>query len=111
MRPTAALCRQHGISEQTLLPLEAEVRRAGAGRGDTAEGPGRGEQPAQTAGRRAGPRQPDPERPPPKKRVTPAERRAAVQWVRERYGLSERRACRLVGDRALDAAVSPARTC
>jgi putative transposase len=29
--------------------------------------------------------------------VRPAERRAAVQRARERYGLSERRACRLVG--------------
>jgi putative transposase len=29
--------------------------------------------------------------------VTPAARRAAVQQVQERYGLSERRACRLVG--------------
>ena len=29
--------------------------------------------------------------------MTPAQRRAAVRWVRERYGLSERRACRLVG--------------
>ncbi len=29
--------------------------------------------------------------------MTPAQRRAAVAWVRERYGLSERRACRLVG--------------
>ncbi len=29
--------------------------------------------------------------------MTPAERRAAVHRVRERYGLSERRACRLVG--------------
>ena len=29
--------------------------------------------------------------------MRPAERRAMVQWVRERYGLLERRACRLVG--------------
>ncbi len=29
--------------------------------------------------------------------MTPAQRRAAVQWVQARYGLSERRACRLVG--------------
>ena len=29
--------------------------------------------------------------------MTPAQRRAAVRWVRERYGLSQRRACRLVG--------------
>jgi len=29
--------------------------------------------------------------------VTPAQRRAAVQWIQARYGLSERRACRLVG--------------
>ena len=29
--------------------------------------------------------------------MTPAERRAAVHQVRERYGVSERRACRLVG--------------
>ena len=29
--------------------------------------------------------------------MRPAERRAAVRWVRERHGLPERRACRLVG--------------
>jgi putative transposase len=29
--------------------------------------------------------------------VTPAQRRAAVRWVSEQYGLSERRACRVVG--------------
>jgi putative transposase len=29
--------------------------------------------------------------------VTPAQRRAAVTWLRERYAFSERRACRLVG--------------
>jgi putative transposase len=29
--------------------------------------------------------------------VTPAQRRAAVGWLRERYAFSERRACRLVG--------------
>lgn len=29
--------------------------------------------------------------------MTPAERRAAVGWLRERYAFSERRACRLVG--------------
>jgi putative transposase len=29
--------------------------------------------------------------------VTPAERRAAAGWLRERYAFSERRACRLVG--------------
>jgi putative transposase len=29
--------------------------------------------------------------------VTPAARRAAVSWLRERYAFSERRACRLVG--------------
>jgi len=29
--------------------------------------------------------------------VTPARRRAAVIWLRQRYAFSERRACRLVG--------------
>ncbi len=29
--------------------------------------------------------------------MTPAARRASVRWVRERYGLSARRACRLIG--------------
>jgi len=29
--------------------------------------------------------------------VTPAQRRAAVEWLRECYAFSERRACRLVG--------------
>ncbi len=29
--------------------------------------------------------------------VSPAHRRAAVRWATERYGLSQRRACRVVG--------------
>ena len=80
------------------LSLEAEVRWARAGRGDAAESPGRRERSTQTAGGGASPRQPDPERPPPKKRVRPAQRRAAVRvGAASGYGLSERRACRLVG--------------
>jgi len=41
--------------------------------------------------------------------VTPAERRAAVGWLRERYAFSERRACRLVGIGRSSARYQPAR--
>ena len=66
-------------------------------RPQTAEGAGRGERPAQAPGRRASPGQPGPQGTPPKKLVRPAQRRAAVGYVQERFGFSQRRACRLVG--------------
>jgi putative transposase len=42
--------------------------------------------------------------------VTPAERRAAVEWLQERYAFSERRACRLVGIGRTTARYRSART-
>ena len=41
--------------------------------------------------------------------MTPAQRRAAVTWLRERYAFSERRACRLVGIGRASARYRPAR--
>ena len=38
---TAELCRQHGITEQNLLPVEGEVRRDGQQRSQEAEATGR----------------------------------------------------------------------
>ena len=46
---TAALCRQHGISEQTFYRWKQKDRRLGAGRGDAAAGAGREERPARAA--------------------------------------------------------------
>lgn len=40
--------------------------------------------------------------------MTPAQRRAGVAWLRERYGFSERRACRLVGIGRASARYRPA---
>ena len=47
---TKELCRRHGISEQTLLPLEGEVRRHGGQRRQEAAG-ARGRKPALEAHR------------------------------------------------------------
>src|SRR5690348_8659249 len=80
-----------------LLSLEAPLRGHGGQPGAAAEGPGRGERPAQAAGGRAGARQSGAQGGAPKKLVRPAQRRAAAGWLRTHYAFSERHACRLVG--------------
>ena len=89
--------RHLGISEQTLLPLAARVRRDAGRPGEASEGAGAREQPAETAGRRASAGQLDPARGGPGKLLSPAKRRRAVAHARTTLRISERRACRVVG--------------
>src|SRR5579863_3199890 len=89
---------QRGRDHPTdLLPLAERVRRTEAGTGSTAETAGEREQPfaptgdgvvageASLEGRSGG------------KLLSPGRRRCAVQHAREQHRLSERRACRLLG--------------
>ena len=76
-----ALCRRHGISQQTLYRWKQQVRRLGRNEAQTAQGAGGGERPPQAPGRRAGPGQPGAQGAAPKKLVTPAQRRAAVGYA------------------------------
>ena len=78
------------------LSVESHIRRLGREGAEATEGAGRGKCPAQALGGRASPRQSGVERVAPKQRVKPAQRRAAVAHLQERFGFSQRRAYRLV---------------
>src|SRR5258708_5375907 len=80
-----------------VLPVEGEVRGHGGERGATAEG-ARGREPeAETPGRGSDAGQPGLEGGAGKKVVTTPQRRSAVEFVREDFSISQRRACRLIG--------------
>lgn len=94
---TDDICRRHGSAPPRVSCLAEEVRRHGCIRGQTAAGAGDRECQAQadrggsTAGHvvdegTAG-----------KKLVTPMAKREAVGFLMSEIGLSERRACRIVG--------------
>ena len=92
--PVAEIVRKLGISEQTYYTWRkkygglgvSELRelKSDPGGEPSTEGPGGGPLPGQDdlAGSAS------------KKMVSPAQRRAGVQWAREAYRLPERRACR-----------------
>lgn len=80
-----------------LLQVEVEVRRSGCVRSPAAAIPRRGQRPAEEASGRGDARQYGTEGPDVKKMVTPGAKREAVAYAREQFGLSERRACQLVG--------------
>src|SRR3990172_229578 len=84
---------RHGDAVQ----LEAEVRRDGGERSASAARSGGGEPPTQAHRGGAGAGQPCSEGPALKKLLTPAARRQAVCHAGERWVLSERHACGLVG--------------
>ena len=94
---TAEICRQHGISSGDVLQVEGEVRGLRGQRGAAAAAVGRRESAAEAD--RGGPDagQPSLEDGAGKKVLAPTDRREAVGVIRQAHGLSERRACRLVG--------------
>src|SRR5271154_439159 len=80
-----------------VLPVAQPVRRdEGRGR-EAAEGARGGEREAEADRRRSGPREPGAEGDRKGKLVSPSRRRQAVLMLQDRLGLSERRACRYVG--------------
>ena len=108
---TASLCRQHGIREQTLYRWKQKyggLERGEATRRNALEDDHRR---LKRLGASASPRQPDPERSPPKTRVMPAERRAAAQQVQERYGRLAAASVPAAGDRAFTCALSSKGSC
>lgn len=77
-----------------VLPVEAAVRRVGRERAARAEIAARREPAAEAGRRRSDARQKHSARRARKKMVSPAQRRAVVDWARQAYRVSERRACR-----------------
>ena len=94
---TADLARKHGISEATLYNWKAKYRRHGRLRGQAAEGAGGGEREAEEASGRADAGCGGAARASVKKMVGPAAKREAVAHLQAAMGLSERRACSIVG--------------
>src|SRR5215831_1550601 len=80
-----------------LLPLAQRVRRSEAGTGTTAKGTGEREQPSAPPGDRVVSGETSLEGRGGGKLLSPERRRCAVQHAREQHRLSERRACRLLG--------------
>ena len=89
--------RRHGISEQTFLSVEVQVRRNDRVRGQAAEGAGSGGPKAETVAGRSTPGQRGTEGAVIKKLVRPAAKREAVQHLVDRGLRSQRRAANLVG--------------
>ena len=105
------VCKQLGVTEQDLLPVEEGVWGSEDGPGQASEVAGEGECPSEEAGGGSVPGQPDFEGSLLGKLLGPAKRRRAVVWVRERFGperVSERRACRVLGTGQVHPTKSPA---
>ena len=80
-----------------VLPLALRVRRAEVRSGQAAEGAGDGERPVAPGRLGSHPGEADPQRGCLGKLVSPARRRACVDHVIAKYGVSERLACRVLG--------------
>ena len=91
------LCRRIGISDSYVLPLEGEVRGPGSERDPAAAPAGGRERAAEEDRGAAGAGPGRAEGGAGKKVVGPRAKREAVRVVREEAGLSERRACGLIG--------------
>ena len=88
---------QGGDQRPDLLPLALPLRRDDARRGQGEQAPARGEQALKEGGGRFNARQPDPEEGGLGKLVGLERRRKRVNHVRAIFKVSERRACRVLG--------------
>ena len=93
---TKEVCRELGVSEQTL-PMAAGVRGNEGEPGEASQGAREGEPAAEAGGGRADAGQADLEGSLRGKLLSPERRRRCVVQVRQRLGVSERRACRVLG--------------
>ena len=94
---TKEVCRDLGVSEQTYYRWEAGVRGNEAEPGEASQGAREGEPTAEAGGGRADAGQADLEGSLRGKLLSPERRRRCVVQVRQRLGVSERRACRVLG--------------
>src|SRR5262249_11953515 len=78
-------------------PLAGPLRRPQGRRRQAPQGAGGRERPPQAPGRRAGPGQADAPGGGPKKLLSPGRRRRAVEHLVAAFGVSQRRACRVLG--------------
>src|SRR5260370_28831970 len=93
----SASVQRSGGDGADLLPVAEGVRRVEAGPGAAAEGAGEGERAPQARGGGPGAGETGAAGCRPGKLLSPERRRGAVAHARGQYGLSERHACRLLG--------------
>ena len=90
-------CKEAGIVHPDVLPVAEGIRRAEGGAGKTAQGTGEGEWAAEAAGGGAFAGEAGAAGCGAGKLLSPERRRCAVEHAREQHELSERHACRLLG--------------
>ena len=94
--PVVELCRQAGITEQALLPVEEAVRRPGDRPGSAAETTAGRERPVEETDGGAEPGQDHAPGCADKKILKPSRCRPVVSYLSGAYRVSLRRACRVV---------------
>ena len=94
---TPAVCKKLGGQRANFLPVAEGVWGPAARPGQAAQGARAGEHAAEEAGGRPSARQHDPQRGGLGTLLSPPRRRQAVAVVRHQLGVSERRACRVLG--------------
>ena len=96
-KTTPQACKEAEITVQTYYRWRKEYRRPEAGSSETTEGAGAGEREAEAVGGGAVSGEADSEGRGRGKLLSPERRRCAVEHAREKYEVSERHACRLLG--------------
>ena len=97
-KTTPQTCNEAAITEQTYYRWRKEyVRRPEAGPSETPERAREGKLPPETGGRGVIPGEANSAGGGPGKLLSPDRRRQAVTTAQQRHGLSERQACRLLG--------------
>jgi hypothetical protein len=96
-KTTPQACKEAEITQQAYYRWRKRIRRARAGTSKTTEGAGEGEPKTQATGGGAVAGEADFERRGGGKLLSPERRRGAVRHARENYQVSERHACRLLG--------------
>ncbi len=96
-KTTPQACKEAEITQQTYYRWQKRIRRPEAGSSQTDEGTGAGERQAEAFGSGAVFRETNSQGCSGGKLLSPERRRCAVERAREKYEVSERHACRLLG--------------